>query len=69
MEFAVQMTSEDCEREVRESLNLKGIKSGNSGLQVIPDVQCKSIEKFQIVRTYQQPMLSRKQRLFVYSSY
>ena len=25
MEFAVQMTSEDCEKEVRESLNLKGI--------------------------------------------
>ena len=45
------------------------VKSGNSGLLVIPDVQCKSIEKFQIVRTYQQSMPSQKRCLFAYSSY
>ena len=42
------------------------VKPGNSRLLVIPDIQCKSIEKFQIVRTYQQSMPSRKQS---YSSY
>ena len=40
------------------TLNDYIVKSGNSGLLVILDVQCKSIEKFQIVQTYQQSMPS-----------